>query len=905
MKSDLFSLYKIAESNIFDTESEIKVPNIQRGLVWKAQQMELLWDSILREFPIGSMLVLKDENNKYDILDGQQRSNAIITGFNTKEILNPSPEARPNSILWLDLGFSAGDNEVESRKYGIRLTNTSHPWGFNNDGGKLDANTRRTSLKRAYGDKYPKDKKQWDIRQFVPEFFTDDPNYLPIPLAFLVKAAKCKDSDNIDAFFSEIHDSLCAFGEIAHAWKNSFLEKALNHITNISSSADATKFAEPFFRLNDYKVVFNCVDNKEDVEVLFNRVNKLGTRMNDDELAYAAIKHYGASLCHCPDISNVIKTKSKGLMLEQNLAQILFRYCFSDNKIHGSSIDAKTIRKYLDKPDDNPVIIKLRYYFANDEHLDALLSKAKTILLKSPDDDCQLPNFLFAEIAEKNPNLILLLLKLVESHYDIIEKEEPGFIQALIFYLYCFSSDWRPTDYIFQHAADKNQAFSIETVRNILRDSISREWCLPIVESFSNFKALQKSEFTNHWEISNYSEEKGYNIFKLLFPYETYQGCFMLKYAQRRYYDKVFGDFDPSSKEYWDEINRPWDHDHIIPKNWICSGDWQNVQQVWINSMGNIADIPFEQNRGKSDEPDWSYYEEVTGGVENDTLLYYDPHTKNVNFDEFKNGLEGISVFFMEQAAKRFIKISSEFLSLFKVLKLEDSLSPMQIERKNFLMLLQNKYYPNSSIYFKGSSAIEHPISDYEDIYVWQRPWLSIISSNDGIWHKAVSSYLIRENNNYRVERGNRKSPELELSATKNDWWERGSWSCRDINNLLNSGELDTYVNLFLRGDVIYNEINETTGFILDSSSFISYKGQCGQINIYANIYDYYGYTYAIIKNIDENDVLPDEIISALKSISHVHKGNQPCYVTVDLYKNTRHKDNCDLFAKLIKAICN
>ena len=82
MKTSSVRLYDIAECNLYnkDVNSKFKIPNIQRGLVWKSIQMELLWDSILRGFPIGSMLVLdRKGNGGGDILDGQQRANAIIT----------------------------------------------------------------------------------------------------------------------------------------------------------------------------------------------------------------------------------------------------------------------------------------------------------------------------------------------------------------------------------------------------------------------------------------------------------------------------------------------------------------------------------------------------------------------------------------------------------------------------------------------------------------------------------------------------------------------------------------------------------------------------------------------------------------------------------------------------------
>src|SRR5208337_1356071 len=35
----------------------IGIPSLQRGAVWNAGQVELLWDSILRGFPVGALVV--------------------------------------------------------------------------------------------------------------------------------------------------------------------------------------------------------------------------------------------------------------------------------------------------------------------------------------------------------------------------------------------------------------------------------------------------------------------------------------------------------------------------------------------------------------------------------------------------------------------------------------------------------------------------------------------------------------------------------------------------------------------------------------------------------------------------------------------------------------------------------
>ncbi len=93
------------------------LPNIQRKFVWKEEQIERLFDSILREYPIGTLLVWKTKNrvkrrkfidNYYDgikitdyyhtvndknkmlVLDGQQRLQSLFIGlrgsYNRREL---------------------------------------------------------------------------------------------------------------------------------------------------------------------------------------------------------------------------------------------------------------------------------------------------------------------------------------------------------------------------------------------------------------------------------------------------------------------------------------------------------------------------------------------------------------------------------------------------------------------------------------------------------------------------------------------------------------------------------------------------------------------------------------------------------------------------------------------------
>jgi hypothetical protein len=59
-----------------------------------------------------------------------------------------------------------------------------------------------------------------------------------------------------------------------------------------------------------------------------------------------------------------------------------------------------------------------------------------------------------------------------------------------------------------------------------------------------------------------------------------------------------FENFDPTDPDAMDEINRPWDMDHILPSYYIHGK--QNIPRIirdWHGSIGNLRAWPLDANR--------------------------------------------------------------------------------------------------------------------------------------------------------------------------------------------------------------------------------------------------------------------------------------------------------------------
>lgn len=100
----------------------------------------------------------------------------------------------------------------------------------------------------------------------------------------------------------------------------------------------------------------------------------------------------------------------------------------------------------------------------------------------------------------------------------------------------------------------------------------------------------------------------------------------LLLYACRQYLCDRFYDYNPAAAA-WKEDNCPWDYDHIFPQSWLnqrqgkAHGTYHSYVKYLINSIGNIAPVPFSFNRSKNDS---APYDNENRYTQNDKDLFAD-----------------------------------------------------------------------------------------------------------------------------------------------------------------------------------------------------------------------------------------------------------------------------------------
>ena len=559
---------------------------------------------------VGTQII---KETTHHILDGQQRCNAIAWGF-----VNPwEKDLSDDVILWLDLQPGSRIKNT-TRKYLFRVTTKAHPWGFSHFDDAKNLSTSDIGMFKEKleflhkPDNWPSEYHDQliSIQNFndgkfkrpSPKFAIPYDAGFPVPVFLLFEYFKAGKLDWELFLKDERLKKIIAWSDISLDFDRQHIEKGLC----IASQAVMVAQQVP-----------DLLNGIDDIEQIFQRLNRQGTLLDNEELAYSLIKAYW------PEVESKVRdlpkhttearlvglgirvalTESNSQKLTPELSVERIRNIFSPNEANRKTED-KNARKLI------------KEFFEDGSLANTLKWIDEQFLYANQIRDWGIPKYLRSSLAWHSREVFAWLM-LLAKRYNYEPTQLPQKILGLALTIHWFDADKsKAVDILIKHHHDLD-TFTIKelnadndrpTVRIPLHpDEVSS--ALQIGEHSTENQLIKWKDF---WQGvvnitvdgNNYSENDstgraykyGYFIAKLRNERE------LLVYAQRAYIETVFEGFDPSNKLMWKGHNRPWDYDHMLPSESLnATGKgmkkYLKLVQAWQQSIGNLVAVDFSFNR--------------------------------------------------------------------------------------------------------------------------------------------------------------------------------------------------------------------------------------------------------------------------------------------------------------------
>lgn len=765
----------------------VEVPAFQRGLVWKAAQIEVLWDSLMRNIPIGTFSLLpmrgneryskkeevvdEEQGEKFFLLDGQQRANAISLAF------QPFPAVGDDeaSILWVDLWPEPALEERSRRKTFFYVTTPARPWGYRVE----DANGETSSgavpvaqWRKVLDDiRWPSEA----VKKPSPAELWPICARLPVPVVVL---------------FNLVHtnERLVVTGSAAPWVKHLMAAAAALGLSEEELEGKARKMAEAletrkrYFRVVATIAPDELVDeggdgNNSEIALYFTRLNRSGTTPSREDLDYSILKSILPELCK---IDECAQRRMHPARLA-NLAMLAF---LSTEEKDGwkRGLTRREIFELKNKP-------AFSGYVAKDLAED-LASVDAWLLGKNGEEGFGLPPYLRTRLAQTQQNLYRFLLVLAAKMREKGVSGSTEFARILI--AFCSIMAWFGKDATYDFSS---LAGNLDDLADSARDGgktreILGEWMARQVESGTLHVPPTPAYFTQIEQAAESGEKEAVTTAwsdptqtgaNDIWSWSGEAGRGLVLYACRKYLAKTFGDYDPAVAA-WSEDSRPWDYDHIVPQSWVKGtyhGNWHELVAELVHSIGNIAPIPFGANRSKNNTPP------------GEIALYADAEKAKDLFVDF--GLDGRTPKFVREyvlpecdrdnafdfarvTARRLNALYSEWWNTLEIGALLGAC--MSVHRKTEIEAFAaelRKHFPEAAgavrIVYNAADGTQRPV---EEIWDWARPWISC--GIVGWWHpngadKRIRCFLARTFQEGRFEMGLRRHPDESTLDGRSEWW--------------------------------------------------------------------------------------------------------------------------------------
>lgn len=624
------------------------IPSLQRGAVWKPKQIEMLWDSLMRGFPVGSFIVCPHSPQEkqilrqgihacaseltappftHQLLDGQQRANAIALGY-------LDPKSHGAASLWLDL---LGDCR-EDRRYLFRVTTQAHPWGYSKDFSKLSAGAIRDALGDCGSDAIQAVSGRKQTYGFWPADAV-----LPVPVVWLLDPAL-----GFAAMLSGV-EVLAKLRAHASSISPSFYARLLQALEQATlSNAQWKRMSLGLSRLSSARLIALEVaeevlkdaegetqeEQGSNVEHLFTRLNSGGTVLDGSELSYSLIKAYW------PEIESKIAALPR-VDTEARLASLAFRDALSLDPIQDGfarNLKIAEMRRIaladaadqLESAFENRQKIRFHLDLDPSEPSPTVFPFLKDLLaLKGMLEECPqhpfgLHPFLRNDLLGGNPELVLLLLHIVRRlnpspDNPLHRKRVIGFATALHWFAGGTESERRfaasQAARHFGKDADWSQFHGIlgachlegKGMIRLVSPGVLEGLIPPFNASLVEFLRARSDHLWTFWRELSITQGQGDTPKDWPFVERLKSLRRLLVYSQRAFMSVQFANYDTVEVGAWDDHNRPWDYDHVLPQSVLYNMKreglvFKKTADEWLNTIGNMRVWPLSGNRSRQNE---------------------------------------------------------------------------------------------------------------------------------------------------------------------------------------------------------------------------------------------------------------------------------------------------------------
>jgi hypothetical protein len=587
--------------------SRLFLTPIQRSVVWRNSQIINYWDSLLRGYPTGLMMVhrCKDEASQartlggdlcevragdFQLFDGQQRLTAILLGLGEGQL-------KDRLKLWVDLGM---DPSADSGLlFQLRVSSTGQPFGYQPQwpNEKPSISKRREKIDG------------WVEANNLPQFESQH--------AFIAVAGK----DLIDAVYAVPLDdviSLLSKGEqpaIDELMRGVPPAKIESKIESFVRSLGAALKLPILFQLINQKLV----EDGQEYKRFFGRLGQGGTALTNDELTYSIIKY------HFPQVDKRMREITEGaagqVAGEVNLVLAAVRVAkvsalgnASDDWQRPNPAFVSRLMEFSGVREEFQRMIPVDSGGRLKELLESIRQRLE---YKETTNDSGLPVILLARL----PHQLVDVLLLMESQRQPQEKQAQSLPVFVLYWLLFVVDSEKAANIIFKRFCLKEADWQPRSDKNLIRffekEGVSRRLpCLELLDEVRNEiqhgpKLLRVGKDRFVTLDANKDHPAGDALRVLSTDGELFRRA--LLWLQRKYLTKRFHNYDPTSSR---DADLPIDLDHLIPHskfgfNWSyrssslnfddADENFRHRRGTVGNSLGNRRWLDAPDNRRRQD----------------------------------------------------------------------------------------------------------------------------------------------------------------------------------------------------------------------------------------------------------------------------------------------------------------